>query len=231
MQIALLNNRELQTTYSDLGVAQADLVQAGLLKNPLFDASIRWPTPGGGKPELDLRAVVSFLDVFYLPLRKRVAAARFEEAKTRVSGSVMDFAARVRTTFLVHQTNEQMLELRQMIVQALTASFEVSRQLQEAGNIADLDFARERALLEGGKLTLRSVEVAVRQSREELNILMGLWGNANSKSKRPSPISKHCGTTGWPERDAGADFAAVDLPASGANCIRPGRRVTRKYHA
>lgn len=177
VQIALLNNRELQTIYSDLGVAQADLVQAGLLKNPLFDASIRWPTPGGGKPELDLSAVVSFLDVFYLPLRKRVAAARFEEAKTRVSGSVMDFAARVRTTFLVHQTNEQMLELRQMIVQALTASFEVSRRLQEAGNIADLDFARERALLEGGKLTLRSVEVAVRQSREELNILMGLWGN------------------------------------------------------
>ena len=100
VQIALLNNRELQTIYSDLGVAQADLVQAGLLKNPLFDASIRWPTPGGGKPELDLSAVVSFLDVFYLPLRKRVAAARFEEAKTRVSGSVMDFAARVRTTFL-----------------------------------------------------------------------------------------------------------------------------------
>ena len=70
-----------------------------------------------------------------------------------------------------------MLELRQTIVQALTASFEVSRRLQEAGNIADLDFARERALLEGGKLALRSVEVAVRQSREELNILMGLWGN------------------------------------------------------
>ena len=177
VQIAFLNNRDLQALYSDLGITQADLVQAGLLKNPLFDASIRWPTPGGGKPELDLSAVVSFLDIFYLPLRKRVAAARFEEAKTRVSGSVMDFAARVRTAFIVHQTNEQMLELRQTIVQALTASFEVSRRLQDAGNIADLDFARERALLERGKITLRSVEVAVRQSREELNILMGLWGN------------------------------------------------------
>jgi cobalt-zinc-cadmium efflux system outer membrane protein len=177
VQIALIGNRDLQAVYSDLGVAQADLVQAGLLKNPLFDASIRWPTPGGGKPELDLSAVVSFLDVFYLPLRKRVAAARFEEAKSRVTGSVMDFAARVRTTFLVHQANEQMLELRQTTVQALAASFEVSRRLQEAGNISDLEFARDRALLEGGKLALRSAEVAVRQSREELNILMGLWGD------------------------------------------------------
>ncbi len=38
VQVALLNNRELQAIYSDLGVAQADLVQAGLLSNPIFDA-------------------------------------------------------------------------------------------------------------------------------------------------------------------------------------------------
>lgn len=177
VQIALLNNRDLQAVYADLGVAQADLVQAGLLSNPIFDGAIKWPVPGGGKPELELAVVMNFLDIIYLPLRKRVAAARFEEAKTRVSGMVLDFAGRVRAAFYGHQANEQMLELRQTIVQALSASFEVTRRLHEAGNITDLDFARERALLEGGKLALRSVEVAVRQSREELNMLMGLWGN------------------------------------------------------
>ena len=176
VQIALLNNRDLQAVYSDLGVAQADLVQAGLLNNPIFDAAIKFPVSHGGPPELELSAVMNFLDIFYLPLRKRVATARFEETKTRVGGLVLDFAARVRTAFYVHQANEQMLELRQTIVQALTASFEVTRRLHEAGNITDLDFARERALLEAGKLALRSAEVAVRQSREELNMLMGLWG-------------------------------------------------------
>ena len=30
LQIAMLNNRDLQAMYTDLGVAQADLVQAGL---------------------------------------------------------------------------------------------------------------------------------------------------------------------------------------------------------
>jgi cobalt-zinc-cadmium efflux system outer membrane protein len=48
--------------------------------------------------------------------------------------------------------------------------------LHEAGNIADLELARERALFEASKLALGSAEVARRQSREELNILMGLWG-------------------------------------------------------
>ncbi len=177
VQIALLNNRELQGFYADLGVAQADLVQAGLLSNPIFDAAIKWPAPGGGRPDLELAAVMNFLDIFYLPLRKRVAAARFEEAKTRVGGLVLDFAVRVRTAFYVHQANEQMLELRQSIVEALSASFDVTRRLHQAGNITELDLARERALLELGKLALRAAEVAVRQSREELNILMGLWGN------------------------------------------------------
>jgi outer membrane protein, heavy metal efflux system len=176
VQIALLNNRELQGVYADLGVAQADLVQAGLLSNPVFDAAIKWPAPGGGRPDLEFATVMNFLDIFYLPLRKRVAAARFEEAKTRVCGMVLDFAGRVRNAFYVYQANEQMLELRQTIVQALSASFETTRRLYEAGNITELDLARERALLEAGKLALRSAEVAVRQSREDLNILMGLWG-------------------------------------------------------
>jgi cobalt-zinc-cadmium efflux system outer membrane protein len=176
IQIALLNNRDLQAMYSELGVAQADLVQAGLLNNPIFDAVIKFPTSGGGKPDLELSAVMNFLDIFYIPLRRRVAAARFEETKSRVTGSVLDFAAQVRRAFYLHQANEQMLELRQTILQALTASLEVGRRLHEAGNISDLDFARERALTEAGKLALRSAEVAVRQSRERLNDLMGLWG-------------------------------------------------------
>ena len=175
VQIALLNNRDLQAVYSDLGVAQADLVQAGLLNNPIFDAAIKFPT-AGGQANLELAAVMNFLDVFYVPLRKRVAAARFEEAKLRVTGAVLDFAARARTAFYLHLANEQMLELRQTIVQALTASLEVARRLNEAGNITDLDLARERALAEAGKLALRSAEIAARQSREQLNDILGLWG-------------------------------------------------------
>jgi cobalt-zinc-cadmium efflux system outer membrane protein len=174
VQIAMLNNRDLQAFYTELGVAQADLVQAGLFRNPIFDAALRFPL-SGGPPELALSVVVSFLDALYVPLRKRVAAARFEEAKLRVTGAVLDFAVQVRAACYVHQANEQMLELRRTIVQALTASLEVSRRLHEAGNITDLDLARDRALAEGSKLALRSAEVAARQSREQLNSLMGAW--------------------------------------------------------
>ena len=176
VQIALLNNRELQAAYSDLGVAQADLVQAGLLSNPIFDAVVKFPVSGRSRPDLELGAAMNFLNILYIPLRKRVAAARFDETKTRVTGAVLDFAGRVRSAFYAYEADEQMLELRRTTVQALSASFELTRRLHDAGNLSDLDFARERAQLEAGKLALRSAEIAVRHSREALNDLMGLWG-------------------------------------------------------
>ena len=138
VQVALLNNRDLQALYAALGVAQADLVQAGLLRNPLFDGALLFPI-AGGQPELDLGVAIRFLDIFYLPLRKRVAAAQFDEAKLRVTGAVLDFAAAVRGAFYRHQADEQMLDLLETIVQALTISFEVAQRLHEAGNITDLD--------------------------------------------------------------------------------------------
>ena len=175
IQVALLNNRGLQAMYAELGVAQADVVQAGLLANPVFDGAIFFPI-AGGPAKVDLSVAMSFLDIFYRPLRRRVAAARFEEAKLQVTGAVLDFAATVRAALYRHQANEQRLELLETVVQALTVSAEVTERLYAAGNITDLDRARERALLEEEKLQLRAAEVAVGESRARLNTLMGLWG-------------------------------------------------------
>jgi len=174
-QIALLNNRDLQALYAELGVAQADLVQAGLLENPIFDLSATFPLEGGD-PDLELGVALGFLNIFYMPLRKRVAEAQFEAAKLRVTGEVLDFAARVRAAFYRHQANAQMVDLLQAITRGLAAALDVAQRLYAAGNITALDLARERALAEESKLQLAAAEMAVRQSREQLNDVMGLWG-------------------------------------------------------
>jgi cobalt-zinc-cadmium efflux system outer membrane protein len=175
-QVALVNNRDLQAMYSDLGVAQADLVQAGLLKNPVLDASVLFHL-GPVRPDIQLGVVFGLLEALYIPLRKRVVAAQFEEAKLRVTGGVLDFVLEVRHAFYAHQANEQLLDLRKTVAQALVASFEASRRLHQAGNITDLDLTRDRAAMERSRLALRSAEVNVRQSRERLNSLMGLFGS------------------------------------------------------
>jgi cobalt-zinc-cadmium efflux system outer membrane protein len=69
-----------------------------------------------------------------------------------------------------------MLEIRRQVAASTTASFDLMWQMREAGNVRELDLASEQALAEEAKLALRLTEIAVRTSRETLNILMGLEG-------------------------------------------------------
>jgi cobalt-zinc-cadmium efflux system outer membrane protein len=224
IQVALLNNRNLQALYADLGVAQADLVQAGLLRNPVFDGAVRFLL-SGGQPELEFNTAIEFLDIFYLPLRKRVAAAQFEEAKLQVMGVVLDFTVTVRRAFYRYQADEQMLELLQTIGQALAIALEVAQRLHDAGNITDLDLARERALLEEARLQLRAAEIAVRQSREQLNTLMGLWGSQTTWhiDRHLSDPAAH--TTPLTELERRALQQSLDLASARQRIIVAGEQL------
>ena len=179
VQIALLNNRGLQATYEDLMVAQADLVAAGLLNNPVFDAEVRFLEAGGGTG-LELAVVQDFIDLLYIPMRRRLAASAFEAAKLGVAGQVMDLAAEVRSAVFDLQASQQTLEMRRQVVAATTASYDLAQRLRAAGNNSELDLANERALFEQSRLDLRAAEAEVLRGRERLNRLMGLWGPASA---------------------------------------------------
>ena len=189
VQIALLNNRNLQATYEDLAVAQADLVQAGLLRNPVFDAQFRFDEHTGDLT-FEGSLVQDFISLFQIPLRKRIAAAEFEGAKYRVAGQILDLAAQARVAFLRLQADQQILEMRRTVMEATEASVELKRRLRQAGNITELDWATERAQYEQAKADLADVEAMVLAGRERLNAMMGLWGKAiqwTIASRLPDP--------------------------------------------
>lgn len=175
VRIALLNNRELQATFEDLNLAQASLVQAGLLSNPVFDVALGFPLEGG-QIDLSFGIVQEFLSILYRPLRKQIAAAQFEAVKLRVAGTVIDLAAQARAGFYQVQAGQQRLEFLRQVMWATRASAEAARALYEAGNIPDLELAREQALYEESRLALAVAEFQAIQDREGLNALMGLWG-------------------------------------------------------
>ena len=69
-----------------------------------------------------MAVVQEFLDVFQIPLRRRVAAREFEATKLRVGGAVLDLAATVRSAFVTHQAALQTQEMRQSVVEATAAT-------------------------------------------------------------------------------------------------------------
>ena len=84
--IALLNNPGLQRTYEELGVSQADMLQAGLLKNPTLSGSFGIPIlGGGGQPEFEFSLVQDIVDLITLSWRKDVAANHFKARTLKVA--------------------------------------------------------------------------------------------------------------------------------------------------
>lgn len=179
VQIALLNNRRLQATYEDLMVAQADLVQAGLLRNPVFDAEIIFAQSGG--TALELALVQDFMHVFQIPLRKKIAGARFEAAKRRVAREIIDKAREAHGDSIRLIAATQMVEMRQSVMDAGEASYDLAKRLHEAGNITNLALAIERTQYEQAKLDLASAEATQIAMRERLNVMMGLWGEDSAR--------------------------------------------------
>ena len=184
VQIALLNNRRLQAVYEDLGVAQAELVAAGLLKNPVFDGVVRF-TEGGGTPVIELGLVDDFLHIFLIPLRKKIFAARLEAAKQRVTSAVVDLAYDVKSTFYRLQAAQQVREMSKAVLLAADVSFEMAGRLRAAGNITELDLAVEQARYEQAKLDASDAELSLAERKEQVTALMGLWGKDTGWSFAP----------------------------------------------
>ena len=189
VQIALINNPHLQETYDELDVSQADLVQAGLLSNPSLGGSIGFQLGhGSAQPEYEVSIVQSFLDIFMLPLRKRVAKAEFDTETLRVAHAALEVSAQASKEFAEVQAGEQTVELMQNIAAGAEAAALFANQQFEAGNITERALASERAMAVQAQLDLGHDELMAAEHRERLNRVLGLWGaNMSWKSAQSLP--------------------------------------------
>ncbi len=176
VKIALLNNRDLQAIYEELGVAQADLVQAGLLRNPIFFGHVRFPEGGGSGTNTELGLAFDFLDLLLLPARKNLAGLEFEAAKRRVSAAVIDLVAEVQRAYYMLQGDLQTTAMLRTIADAAGSAYEFARRQREVGNVNELELNTEQGLYEETKLELALADLQVLADRERLTRLMGVWG-------------------------------------------------------
>lgn len=174
VQIALLNNRRLQATYEDLGVAQVDLVAAGLLRNPVFDVAYRFGDAGAAA-KIDFGLTFDFVDLLFLGIRKDLAVAELEATKARVTAAVLDLAGEVKVAFYAAQAADQAVELRRQIADAASASADLTKRLRDAGNTTALKLDSEQALSAEANIALGRAEAEAAAAREQLTGLLGAW--------------------------------------------------------
>jgi len=180
VQIALLNNRELQATFEEIGIANADLIEAGLLKNPVFAGDARFPNRAPSGTNLEMSIAQEFFDLLVIPLRKKVAAVQLEKTKLRAGDAILKLAAEVKTAFYELQAEQQLIGRLKAINETDAAAVELAQRQHEAGNINDLDLANQQATYSQSKLDIAETSMSIRSNREKLNRLMGMWGDATA---------------------------------------------------
>lgn len=176
VRVALIHNRHLQATLERLGVARADLLQAGLLTNPEIGVAVRIPTKGQLTPELDADFGLELVSMLTLAARRRIASAQFEQVKLEVAHAVLGTISSVRRSYVELQAAQQLAGVDAGIADAAQASYDLARSLHHAGNIGDLELAHEQASYERVRLAWLGSQSAVVEARERLTRLMGVWG-------------------------------------------------------
>lgn len=175
LQVAMLNNRELRATLEELGVAQADLVDAGLLANPVISGDLVNSTRGYGLGG-GLALTQSLLSVFLIPAKRRIAKTRLSQVVVLVGQAALMLARDVRVAFARAQAAEQTVDLHRARTQAAEVAAELADRQIEAGNINPLDHQLFAAALDHARVELADAQLAATVAREELTRLLGLWG-------------------------------------------------------
>ena len=174
VRIALLNNKDRQASFEELGIARASLLEASLPPN--IELDFERNTVPDERSEFSFAATMDLSHLLFLPMRRGVATAELDAVRFQTSGTVLGFAYAVRTAYYDYQAAEQLLELDQTVLEAAAASYDVAQRLNAAGNIPALELANEQAFYEESRSQVALAEAVAFSHREELNVLMGLSG-------------------------------------------------------
>lgn len=173
VQVALLNNRGLQADFQELGITEAEVVQAGRLPNPGFSFG---RMSRGDEREIERGLHFNLARLVAMPLIGKMEARRFEQTKARVAMSVLALAADTRKAYFTALAAEESVRYMRQVKQAADASAELARRMEQVGNFNKLQRAREQAFYANAALRLAQAEQTQRSTRERLVRLLGVWG-------------------------------------------------------
>lgn len=174
VQIALLNNSGLRVSLAELGIAEADLVQAGRMRNPGFSFG---RMRAGDDVEIERSIMFDLVGLLTIPLRSDIERSRFEQAKLLAASQAVRLAADTRKAYFNAVAAQQNAHYMEQVAGAAEAGAELARRMASVGNWSRLDQAREQAFHADAVAQIARARHNAVAAREQLARLMGVWGD------------------------------------------------------
>ena len=172
VQIALLNNKGLQASFAELGITEAELVQAGRLPNPGFSFG---RNTRGNEVEIERGIHFNLARLLAMPLMSEVEGRRFARVQSETTQQMLSLASQTRKAWIAAVAAGETVGYMQQVRQAAEAGAELGRRMAQAGNWNKITQAREQSFYADAALNLVRAERAQLAARERLTRLMGLW--------------------------------------------------------
>lgn len=195
VRICLINNRSLQQTYERIGIAQSELVQAGLLSNPLLGYSVG---RGNGITTSSVSIEFAFLELLWVPLRRELGGLKLEEAKLSVGDEVLKMVRDTQKSYVDARVAQENAELYDEVVKSHEASVQLAARQMTAGNLSKRDFLKIKDAYSHARLESTRLRRNSATAREALNTMMGVYAQQThyTLSREPLILPEQ-----WPNHD------------------------------
>ena len=147
VHIALLNNRGFQSKFLEIGASRADVVQSALLSNPSLSLGVRFPQ-GGGRSGIGAGLAQELVDLWQIPVRKKIAKEQLEQVILNVVQSAIDLRAQVKTRYYELLAVQQGHAVTTENLNLVEQSLELAKDRFGAGEsgLLDVNFAKANVL-------------------------------------------------------------------------------------
>ncbi|MEO7581219.1 MAG: TolC family protein, partial [Massilia sp.] len=173
VRLAVLNSPTLRSSYASVGIAQADLMQAGRLSNPSLTFQ---RTRAGAQVEIERSLGFNLVNLLTAPLARRIETGRFEQTRLLVASQVIAHAAQTRSAYYSALAARQEAQYARQVSDSAGAGAELAMQMNKVGNMSGRELAREQAFAAEARAALLKAELQANTAREALTVLMGLSG-------------------------------------------------------
>jgi len=171
VQMAIVKSPRLALIYGQLGLDQADILEAIEIANPRLGLSSL--SAGVGKATAQ-SLTLPIADLILMPARLRVAQQARARARYQLASALLDVQLDVEAAWYQAVAAEQAALIRGGVASALQTSADLAERYFNAGNITELDLNREQAAASQAQIAAQQANVSAKAARANLNTLIGL---------------------------------------------------------
>jgi cobalt-zinc-cadmium efflux system outer membrane protein len=173
VELAFLRNARIRATYAELGIAQADLLEASRPRNPRI-GYVSLDEKGSSASQITRSISLGFADLLLLPSRTRLARSEMERSRELIGSALLELESQVETAWFDYVSALQVAEMREAAAGASDASAEFAQRLRDAGNLPAKALALELAAASEARVAASRARVDAVRSRSALAALLGV---------------------------------------------------------